>query len=194
MKRGFTLVELIFASTISIVVFTGVFISLSGVWQMLKTSNGELDLLLHARAVRERLLVRVDATHDGLLGPNAQILAGGTATARISKDGFEVAIARSERKTDGSVVQDTFYFPGDYATKLVYLKGTTAADVTLTGTVLTRNLCDRVVDSAFLPSAKATGKNVPKLVQLNLFHHLSAKDQVYEDHPVFYMENGAWNN
>jgi len=179
MRRGFTLLELMFATTISAIVFTSLFVAICGVFKLMKTSSEELQLAIHARVVRERLLVRIDGTHDGLMGVNATV--DGTPSAST---GFNVHIARSTRGADGSVQTDLFAVPGD----VDFLKSTKATDVGLTG-----NVVDKVRDTEFLPVGKSLGVDAASLIQLNLYHHPAGSTSVVlEDHPVFYMENGAW--
>jgi len=64
MKRAFTFIELIFASTISIIVFTAIFVAFAGIWQLVRETTNELDLALQARAVRERLIFHLGEDED----------------------------------------------------------------------------------------------------------------------------------
>jgi len=65
MRRGFTFIELVFASTISVVVFTAILIAFSGLWQLVRGTAAEMEIALHARNVRERLIFHLGEADDG---------------------------------------------------------------------------------------------------------------------------------
>jgi len=68
MKRGFTLIEMMIALSISAVMLAAVVGLLSSVWFMVKASADELQGALHARSVREQLFYNLTDDSGASLG------------------------------------------------------------------------------------------------------------------------------
>jgi len=89
MRRAFTLIELMLASSISIIVAAALVVAFGSVWHMMKESSDELQLTLHARAVREQLLYRLDGEHAGLFYSK---IRKGNAVEGVSQNSAVVSI------------------------------------------------------------------------------------------------------
>jgi len=74
MRRAFTFIELVFASAISVVVMTALFVMFMGLMRLVKEASDEMQVVLKARALRERLFYNA-LTADG-------VVYGGLLTAR----------------------------------------------------------------------------------------------------------------
>lgn len=78
MKRGFTLLEVMLASSISVIVLAAVSGLYFSVWMLAKESSDELQGALRARAVRERLFYQVTNAVDRF-----DVAGGALATNRV---------------------------------------------------------------------------------------------------------------
>lgn len=67
-RRGFTLIELMIALSISGIIMTAIFMMLAGIWTLAKESSDELQGALQARAIRERLYYSLLQTTDKKTG------------------------------------------------------------------------------------------------------------------------------
>lgn len=84
-RRGFTLIELMLASSISVIVMTSILGLLYAVWTLAKNATDELQGALSARAMRDRLVYHLTDDFGLINATNITMSAGGLTVK--SRDG-----------------------------------------------------------------------------------------------------------
>ena len=116
-RRGFTLVEMMFASTILTLVLGGVFSLFLGVQRLSRTAFAEAELAVRMRELREKLLFHAAPPHDGKVwsgilsgtaSGNRAVVEGGVKVRMDTCWGLETASVKPVaqtvelvRRTDG---------------------------------------------------------------------------------------------
>lgn len=85
--RGFTLVELMFSSTIFVLVLGGVFSLFLGVQRLSRTAFAEAELSVRMRELREKLLFHVAPPHDGKVWSG---ILSGSSSGPVVEGGVKV--------------------------------------------------------------------------------------------------------
>jgi prepilin-type N-terminal cleavage/methylation domain-containing protein len=107
---GFTLVEMLFATTIFALVVGGAFTFMAGSYRMTKNAFATTTLSVQQREVRERLLFRAVPTHGGVAWPGLLSAASGRRSAveggakiLMSAGGVNLATGAAVEPTGGNL-------------------------------------------------------------------------------------------
>jgi len=125
-KRGFTMIELMTASTISIIVLTAVVGMITATWSLMRDSTDELQAMLRMRYQRTRLLYSASKEgYGGLLsvtkiGLSSQYLGltfanGKTSTAELKEFGLNTGDDAYHNKTMADPITGMQAGMGDYS-------------------------------------------------------------------------------
>jgi len=178
MKRGFTFVELMFASAISLIVLSALIVAFGSIWTMMKESNDELQLALHARAVREQVLYRLDSGLAGLFYSKfrsaTEVVTASSLVAGVEKLGS----AQTGTSVETEVVE----------TEAVALPENPDYPFVQNAQPETGNLFDNVYPYEFIRNSASTDFE-PSLFRMNLaFPNNARRSLVYEDHLIVFVD------
>jgi len=104
MRRAFTLVEMMFAASISAIIMVALCMALTSVWREAIKENEEMQILFKASAMRERLLVGTAAAGSkgfhGLLNVTNKVMAKSSGTELYFYNVYRLADGTTEETED----------------------------------------------------------------------------------------------
>lgn len=103
-KAGFTLVELMVASTVAVILLTALVSSFIGSMRMMAHGISSAELAIRTRELREKLLFHAAPEHDGVVW--AGLLSGGNANVYLEGNGEKVLLRGTALKDDGARTRD----------------------------------------------------------------------------------------